>query len=227
MFKGSRVSVLALVAAAAFAGAAGAPRAAGSDVLASSGFEADAPMTSVPLLSEGAQDCSSTTGGISWVETHSGGKRYRLSDLGTGGESRGIALPLSESVISGTLVVTAELVAAQSDRRGGEVCLEEPAEGEWCMSGGFGEDGKLRLHGQATDFAYEAGVTYRITATVQIAPNATSVDYFVEDLSDPENTFSLADREVAGLVTASRLCFRTGFADDGSWAVDEIEVVRQ
>lgn len=209
-------------------GAVGAPRVVGSDVLAASGFDADAPFSTVPHLSEGAQDCSSTTGGVSQVETHSGGHRYRVSDLGTNGESRGISLPLSESVISGTLVVVAELVAAQTDREGGEICVQDPEEnGQWCMSGGFGGDGYLRLHGQSTNFAYEAGVTYRLTATVSLSPNATTVDYEVVNLSDTTEVFTLSGQAVSGLPTAARIAFRTGFEGDGSWAVDEIEVVRE
>ena len=213
--------------AAGMCGAFGAPRVVGSDVLAAAGFDSDLPFTTAPLQSEGVQDSSSTSGGISWVEPYSGGNRYRVSDLGTGGESRGIALPLSESVISGALVVTAEIVAAQSNREGGEICLSDPDEGKWCMSGGFGADGNLRLHGQATDFAYEAGVTYRLTASVHLAPEATTVDYEVVNLSNPTEVFSLSGQAVSGLPTAGCITFRTGFEDDGSWAVDEIEVVRQ
>jgi hypothetical protein len=215
------------IAGAALLALAGAPRAAGSDVLAEAGFDADPPGSQVPFLSEPVSDCSSTTGGLSQVETHSGGQRYRLNDVGTQGGSRGIALVLAESVISGTLVVSADLVAAQVDREGGELCVSETNEGGWCVKGGFGADGNLRLHGQATEFAYEAGATYRLTATVSIAANATSVDYQVVNLGDPEDSFSLQDQAVGGLVTASRLTFRTGFEDDGSWAIDGIEVVRQ
>ena len=39
--------------------------------------------------------------------------------------------------------------------------------------------------------------------------------------------FAVANTALVNYVTASRLVFRTGFADDGSWAVDELEVVRQ
>lgn len=210
-------------------GALGTGPVVGSDILAEADFEGDEPgdlaRPGVPGVEEEVYEDSDTTGGTSAVESAGGGLRYRISDLGTQGAVRGIRMPFSETATSGTVAFSADISAA-SAATGGVLTVSDPNEDRWVSMVAFGSDGKFRVHGQNTAFDYDAGTTYRVTATLTLEEDRAVVDYRIENLSDSEDFLALDDQVVPGAPCAGALRYRTASSADGSFAIDNVLVTR-
>lgn len=214
-------SLLVSVALVPFAGPSSA-----SEVLALAGFDSDATGATArpggpPTVTEEVYDASDTTEGVSAVEVYGAGKRYRLSDVGSDGGTRGIHFPFTRNVSTGTLSLTATVSAAQFGN-GGVLSVVRPDEEEWPVGVSFAANGTFRVHGNATTFAYAVGTSYRVDVTVTFG-SPTTADYAITDLSQPSRVFTLEGCPVAGVNAAGALRFATSAVADGSFSVDEVE----
>lgn len=203
-------------------------RASGEVVLASADFESDLPGAMArplgpPTVSEEVYDVSTTTGGVAVVEASGSGRRFLLGDVGTVNQVRGIRMPFSAIVSSGTLNVTADVCAAEQ-ATGGILSLDDPQEGKWFLHLAFGGDGKFRVHDQATAHSYAVGTTYRVTATLTLGTSSTTVDYHVQNLSVPTDSFSVEDCISNGAPSIGALRYATDGPANGSFSIDNVVV---
>jgi hypothetical protein len=224
----TRLAAALIVAMAAFGSATHGTSA--SETLAYAGFENDivgaAARPGGPLtVEEQVYDDSDTTGGVSAVEAHGGGRRYRLSDVGTQGGRRGIRAPLSSTASSGTLVASAVVTPGQTGA-GGSICLSTPDEVDWTGMVAIGSDGKFSVHGTPTDVSYTSGRSYRVEVTVAFG-NQGSVDYSITDLTDSSVVVSSSGHPVPTNASVGSLFFTTDGSTDGTFAVDDLSAVLQ
>ncbi len=200
-----------------------------TETLASAGFESDlAGSTAHPggqnEVLENLNHASSGSGGVSEVVSWSGGMRYRLSDAGVTGLSKGVSAPLSETVSSGTVVVEAVLAAEQTDGAA-QFFVQGPLEGDPPGLIGFGSNGNFTVHGLATSTAYTSGHRYRVTITLHL-DGTPSADYLVVDLDTSTTVIDSTGHSVASGATAGAVLFVTGASEEGGFTIDDILVTR-
>lgn len=207
------------------------PRAeATSTTLASASFEGDTPGAVArpggsPVVSEDVWEASTTTAGVSEVVACGSTKRYRLSDIGSVGETRGVRLPFSDAVSTGTLTVEAVATAEQTWSEGGVLCVSGPDDQEWICGIAFGGDGKFQVHGSATSVSYTANARYRFRITVHFGESPT-VDYLVLDFASGNTLLESNGHDLPDGMTAASMVFRTGAADIGAFTVDALTAVQ-
>jgi hypothetical protein len=219
------VAALGLVAALLF-GLPGGTAARGSEVLASAGFEVDVVGATArpggpPTVSEEIYDASDSPGGISMVVSYAGGKRYRLSDVGVPGATKGIRLPLSSDTDEGSLRVQAVLTAGQI-ADGGLLSVVEPEETDWIALIRFGDDGDFVVHDAPSGVPYSPGVRYGVAIDIHFG-DTTTVDYAVTHLGTNQTVLASPGHEVALLAVAHEIRFATDAADEGSFTIDDVE----
>ena len=199
-------------------------------VLASASFEDDA-LGSVahpdgpPAVAEDVWDASTYSGGVSAVVTAGTTKRYRISDVGSSGETKGIYLPFSNDVLTGTLTVEAVATAEQTTSDGGFLSVNRPDEEEWACILGFGSDGKFKVHDSGTSTAYSANARYRFKITIHFGISPTA-DYLISDFASGNPILESNDHELPVAIAAGSMTFRTDAADDGAFTVDELSAVQ-
>jgi hypothetical protein len=196
-----------------------------SETLASATFDDDlvgatarpnGPLT----VSEEVYDDSDTSGGVSAVVAYGTGRRYALSDVGTSGGRRGIRAPLSSTVSSGTLVVSAVVSAGQTGA-GGLLCLSTPDEDDWVGMVTFGSDGKLHTHAVPSTVSYAADHRYLVQITV-VFGSGGHVDYAIRDLTTSQDVLSSTGNTLTSGVEAGSLFFTTGTTTDGAFSIDDL-----
>jgi len=211
--------------------AAPAPRAdATATTLASASFEEDTcGAVALPggsnTVHEDVWESSTTTAGVSEVVAAGSTKRYRLSDVGSVGETRGIRLPLSSEVSSGTLTLEAVATAEQTSSTGGILSVQRPDNDEWICGLSFGGDGKFRVHGASTAVSYNANARYRFRITVHFGQEIT-VDCKVLDFASGNTLLESNGYTLPGDLVAGAMVFRTGAADIGAFTVDALTAVQ-
>jgi len=224
---------LAAAAAAAVASLASnhpAPRsaAAASTVLAAADFQADPvgaaarPYGPPTALEDLWEDSTCESGMSAVVSTGGGGRAYRISDAGSEDAHRGVRLPFSATVSSGTLDVKATVTAGQEGSEGGTLACEEPAKQDWFARMGFGGDGDFTVQGASTGVPYSANTKYLFRITVNYGSPVTA-DFRAWDLATNELVLESTGHELVETPTAAALTFRTGDADNGVFTIDDIQ----
>lgn len=199
-------------------------------ILASASFEADAVGATArpngpPTVAEDVWDAGTYSGGVSGVVAYGSTKRYRLSDVGSTGEVKGIRLPLSSDVSTGTLMLECVATAEQADVDGGFLCAERPEKDEWICGIGFGADGKFRVHGSGTTVGYSADAAYRFRVILHFGASPTA-DYRILEIATGDTVLSSDGHSLPSSMTAGHMVFRTDASDAGAFTVDALSAVR-
>lgn len=203
----------------------GTPGTSASETLASATFDDDvvgamARPDGLLLVEEQVYDDSDSTGGLSAVDVYGAGKRYRLSDVGTSGGRRGIRAPLSSTVSSGTLVVSAVVTAGQTGS-GGTLGVSEPDEADWPGMVTLGSDGKFHTHAVPSQVSYSADHRYLVQITV-VFGSGGHVDYAIRDLTTSQDVLSSTGNTLTSGAEAASLFFTTDTTTDGAFTIDDI-----
>jgi len=206
------------------------PANATESVLASASFEGDAlgavaRPDGPPTVAEDVWDASTYSGGVSEVVAAGTTKLYRISNVGSSGESKGIVLPFSSDASSGTLVVEAVATAEQTTSAGGLLSVDEPDKGEWVCLLGFGGDGVFKVHDSGTTTAYTANARYRFRITIHFGASPTA-DYLVSDFASGNTILESNGHELPTAIAAGSMTFRTDAADVGAFTVDALSAVQ-
>lgn len=227
--RGRSVVVSASVAFASLALVLSIGSAGATENLASADFENDAVGSVARNLTgetvgEQVYDHSTTSLGKSEVVERGSGNVYLVSNVGSGGASKGIRAPLSTSVSSGTLVVEA-VVAAEQTSSGGDFFVSDPNGDDWLGRTKFSSTGTLSVHGLASTQPYEADHRYRVTMTFHFDILPT-VDYLVFDLDASATVIDSAGHVMPPASVAGNVLFRANGSQEGAFTIDDLLATR-
>lgn len=199
------------------------------EIFASASFESDsvgdhAKGLGGPEVDEEVHDIGDS-GGVSAVEAATNGKRYRIGDVGLTDAQRGVELPFSSTVSTGTLRVQAVVSAAQTGN-GGEITCAGPKEWEATLGRvSFGASGTFLVHGSATSVDYVVDREYLVEMVFHLT-GQRSVDYSITDLSDDSVVCTVTGVSVSEAGAARAVLFTTDLDAGGEFTLDEVLVSR-